>query len=487
MKRAALVIGNADYPDNPLSNSSNDAEDMAAKLESFGFVVKSVVNGTSLEMERALKDFRTEMYQADVGLFFFAGHGVQIDGTNYLLAIDSDFSSEVDAKHTSLKLDQVIETMEQAPTSTSIVILDACRNNPWRAVFRSAGAHELAPVYAPSGTLVAYATSPGQKAKDGKGRNGAYTSALLKHIHATDCSIEAMFKRVRNSLNAATDGKQISWEHTSLAGEFYFNLAVDANIDDYPPTALRDSALELDESKLSHRTIIGLKTYTWGSQNKALEGFSAVVAKKCAVRNLFVIGRNIYQAACGGANTAVSYISYFIARTKDLDEEKRKALLDGMLFEIFFDSDGKLRDTIKGECFNAIFELQRHPALAPSFDFIAKCLAPYVGRFYALPGKTDRVVVDVVLQPLERNGEVLNTVKKVFFASHDVLRPEDDDIQPGEEPESFRRQKWADFEIYLSKQLVVPLWRLAINFTGVNAKPESVRSPRGWTVKKPLP
>src|SRR5205823_8843918 len=120
----------------------------------------------------------------------------------------------------------VIEAMEDTPTDTNIIILDACRDNPFeRAWARSSSMRGLAPVYAPKGTLIAYATSPGQMASDGDGRNGAYTSSL-QHLDAVDCSIETMFKRVRNTLSAYTDGKQISWEDTSLAKEFYFNRTV---------------------------------------------------------------------------------------------------------------------------------------------------------------------------------------------------------------------------------------------------------------------
>ncbi len=224
----ALVIGNAAYTDaGKLKNPTNDAEDVATRLEAFGFSVIKKTDCTHKDMDRALKTFKNSLEGNDIGLFFFAGHGMQIDGENYLAAIDTDVSGEIEAKHSSLPLNRVIETMEKARTSTNIIVLDACRDNPYeRAWNRSAATRGLAPVYAPKGTLIAYATSPGQVAKDGSGRNGAYTSALLQHINTPDCSIENMFKRVRNSLSAATKQKQISWEHTSLSGEFFFNLSL---------------------------------------------------------------------------------------------------------------------------------------------------------------------------------------------------------------------------------------------------------------------
>lgn len=210
----ALVIGNAAYKENP----ANDAEDIAAKLEACGFSVIKARDCSVAEMDRALKRFKRTLADNDVGVFFFAGHGMQIDGENYLAAVDTNTVGEDKAKYTALPLNRVIEVMGRAAISTS-VILDACRDNPFeRAWHRSAGARGLAPVYAPKGTLIAFATSPGQVADDGRGRNGAYTAALLQHITTPDCSIENMFKRVRNTLSATTRRKQISWEHISLSG-----------------------------------------------------------------------------------------------------------------------------------------------------------------------------------------------------------------------------------------------------------------------------
>jgi len=231
----ALVIGNADYVDaGTLKNPVNDATDISAKLTECGFTVATRLNCTHREMDQALKDFKKALKDTDVGLFFFAGHGMQVDGSNYLAAVDTDVSGEIEAKHSSLSLNQVIEIMERADSASSIIILDACRNNPFeRAWSRSMSTRGLAPVYAPRGTLVAYATSPGQIADDGRGRNGAYTAALLQHLATPDCSIESMFKRVRNTLSTATHGKQISWEHTSLAGDFFFYLSLGVRIDEY--------------------------------------------------------------------------------------------------------------------------------------------------------------------------------------------------------------------------------------------------------------
>lgn len=294
-KLTALVIGNADYPSGAkLKNPTNDADGLSERLERCGFSVIKKIDCTNKELDLALKAFKKNLKGNDVGLFFFAGHGMQIDGDNYLNAIDTDFSDETDAKYTSLALNKVIELMEKSGTSTNIIILDACRNNPFeRAWNRSSALRGLAPIYAPKGTLIAFATSPGEVASDGRGKNGAYTEALLRHIDTPDSSVEEMFKRVRNTLSTITKQKQTSWEHTSLSGEFYFNLSLGARIDSYSRAALADGLFVIDTSKSSHSLIASLKTLTWPKQNPAIDAFDVAQAGKYSTDSLFVIGRNI--------------------------------------------------------------------------------------------------------------------------------------------------------------------------------------------------
>jgi Caspase domain len=346
---AALVVGNGAYRGcGPLKNPVNDAEDIAAKLTSYGFHVLVAMDATRVEMDKQLREFKDLLATNELGLFFFAGHGMQIEGTNYLLAVDTDTSSELDAKHSSLSLDKFIDTMAKSNASMKIVILDACRNNPWeRAWHRDVATRGLASVYAPKGTIIGFATSPGEVAEDGLGRNGTYTAALLQHIDTADCSIETMFKRVRNTVAAETRGKQTSWEHTSLSGEFYFNMSLGKIIQDYKGTSLADTLFVVDVTKKSHKIIQGLKTHDWYMQNDALALLNAESASKMAMDSLFVVGRNIYQAACGNAHDAQQFLINFMSVTSSFEKAKRKAILDGMLFEIFFNSKGELRKEIK--------------------------------------------------------------------------------------------------------------------------------------------
>jgi len=485
----ALVIGNGAYQHaTKLTNTINDASDITTKLQASGFTVDKVTDCTYPEMDRALKRFKMALKDHDVGLFFFAGHGLQIDGENFLTAIDTDSSGEDEAKYSSLPLNRVIDVMEKADVQTSIIILDACRNNPFeRAWMRSAIPRGLAPVYAPRGTLIAYATSPGQTASDGVGRNGAYTAALLQHISTPDCSIESMFKRVRNTLSAASGGKQISWEHTSLAGEFFFNLSISKRLTEYAPEALSDKLFVLDEAKASHRAIRGLKSLTWGTQNSAIGDFTKEKASKASINSLFVFGRNVYQAACGGSHGAQSYIGDFTTRTAGLDDEKRRAILDGMLFEVFFDPLARLRLSFKLGTFQSLFELQQLKELAPSFEFIAKCLLADVGRFHALPGKSHPIVVDVVNKPSLTPGEYI--VEAVVFGGTNILWLEDQDYapEPGEEP-MWRKMSVSSFEETLAEQMVVPNHLFSVKYTNTPTatagRHPKMLFPYGWTTRK---
>ncbi|WP_024588046.1 caspase family protein [Aliihoeflea sp. 2WW] len=485
MKRnmAALVIGNANYiKGSVLKNPANDAVDIAAKLKSYGFHTIETKDATHKEMDKSLKEFKKLLEDNEVGLFFFAGHGMQIDGRNYLLATDTDNADETEAKHSSLALDKVIEVMEKSPASTKIIILDACRDNPWeRAWNRTAATRGLASVYAPKGTIIGFATSPGELASDGKGRNGTYTAALLQHIDEPDCTIETMFKQVRNTVAAETRGKQTSWEHTSLSGNFFFNLSLGKVVTTYSETSLADALFVVDETKPSHKIIKGLKSHNWYTQNDALGRLSDKSVKKMADNNLFVLGRNIYQAACGGSNSAIAYVGSFFEMTSGYPKEKRKALLDGMLFEVFFDPQAKLRPKIKANLFNDLFELRRHTALRESFEFLAETLVASRGEFYVLPGRGHELAVTVATTKVKDTYRV----DAVYVDGTDVLRPEGEEwATDDEEGRLYSRKTAADLKEQLSQELVVPSRSLKITYTPPEAAAGEIKVPLGYTVRK---
>jgi len=220
-RRIALVIGNAKYKEAPLVNSVNDARDMAAALQRTGFEVIMAIDATQKEMNRAIAKFGDRLTTDSVALFYYAGHGMQVRGKNYLIPIDAEIKSESSVRVESVDVDGVLDQL--STSDLNVVILDACRNNPFeRRANRSVGAAGLAQMEAPKGSLIAYATAPGRTAADGEGRNGLYTQALLKYVQEPGLTIEQVFKNVRREVARATRDGQIPWESSSMTGDFYF-------------------------------------------------------------------------------------------------------------------------------------------------------------------------------------------------------------------------------------------------------------------------
>ena len=228
--RVALVVGNGAYEHAvPLRNPRNDAEDLTAKLKALGFEVFGGVDLDRRTLVRALIQFGRAAEQAETALFFYAGHGLQVDGRNYLVPIDAmvEFEAEIDISLVSL--DGVMQQMERG-SRTNLIFLDACRNNPFEEQLsrnlghRSAAALSkgLGRVQTGSGSFVAFATQPDAVAADGSGRNSPFTTALLKHMGTPGQSISDLMIEVRNEVMAATSGKQIPWDSSSLTGRFFF-------------------------------------------------------------------------------------------------------------------------------------------------------------------------------------------------------------------------------------------------------------------------
>lgn len=221
-RRTALVIGNGNYKLYPLRNPVNDAIDITNALRGLGFSVTLKTNVDQRIMEDSIRRFGRKLKKGGVGLFYFAGHGLQVKGINYLIPVGANIDSEADVKYETVNAGRVLTQMEVAENILNIVILDACRDNPFARSFRSVE-RGLAKMDAPTGSILAYATSPGSIALDGNGRNGLYTSILLKHIKTPGLEIGRLFRRVRSDVMEVSNKKQITWESSSLIGEFYFN------------------------------------------------------------------------------------------------------------------------------------------------------------------------------------------------------------------------------------------------------------------------
>jgi hypothetical protein len=248
-KRVALVIGNADYTHaGRLPNPGNDANDMAAALKGVGIEVILGVNLDKRAFDGKVREFSRALANADAGILFYAGHGLQVGQRNYLIPVDAQLQSERDLEFETVALDFVMRQMEiDREGKTNVVFLDACRDNPLaRNLSRAMGTRSasvgrgLAEVQAGVGSFIAYATKPGDVAVDGKGRNSPFTAALSKGVKGPSKSLTGIMVDVRKEVLAATANRQVPWDHSALIGDFYFKLAA------VPKTALPSPKADSD-------------------------------------------------------------------------------------------------------------------------------------------------------------------------------------------------------------------------------------------------
>jgi hypothetical protein len=224
LSRLALVVGNGAYRSNPLSNPTNDATDMAAALTSLGFKVTLLTDASRRQMKDAISQLGESLHTGGIGLFYFAGHGVQSNGRNFLIPTNADIKSEADLEYEAIDANYVLAQLEQANNQINILVLDACRDNPFARSWRSA-TRGLAQMDAPAGTFIAFATAPGRGAADGSGRNGTFTKHLLASLQAQSSKLEEVFKRAAASVASETSNAQIPWTASSLTRDFYFRGA----------------------------------------------------------------------------------------------------------------------------------------------------------------------------------------------------------------------------------------------------------------------
>lgn len=250
MKKIALCIGLNEYQyASKLRNTVNDANDMYKSLDKLGFSITLSINKDRINLIRDIYKFNDESKHANVSLVYFAGHGIQANGVNYLVPIDANPKSENELNIFCIKLEDLIDT-NNTSNKVNIIILDSCRNNPfdrsWKRSYASIG---LSPIIAPSGTLIAFSTSPGKTASDGNKKNGLYTEALLSEILKPDISILQLFQKVRQKVVFYSNNEQVPWESTSLIDDFYFNST---SYDFYDPRIIKIKKHLQDSANMSY-------------------------------------------------------------------------------------------------------------------------------------------------------------------------------------------------------------------------------------------
>lgn len=225
-RRTALVIGNTSYRRGALLNPVNDARAIAAELRRLQFQVVQVEDASFSKMDLAIEELGRAIKEGGVAFVFYAEHGMQVKDENFLIPVDADLKSEGDVPSKTIALGQMLSKLEDAGSRVNLVVLDACRDNPFARSWRSTRGG-LASVDAPAGTLIAFATAPGKTAADGSGANGLYTSHLLREMGVPNQKIEDALKNARKVVAKASNSEQIPWESSSLTGDFYFKVAVD--------------------------------------------------------------------------------------------------------------------------------------------------------------------------------------------------------------------------------------------------------------------
>lgn len=485
MNALALVIGNANYTadKDKLVNAVNDADDFGLKLLNLGFVVKKVTDCNREMFDREVRAFGEDLKKFDVGLFYFSGHGLQIEGRNYLTSIDTSFADDVSAKHTSFPLDEIIDYMQKANPIIKILILDACRDNPLPSQYRGIQDVGLAPIHAPKGTLIAFSTSPGEKAMDyGSGRNSIYTGSLLNHIDDTNVPIEDFFKRVRTSVFTLSNGKQTSWEHTSLIGNFYFNSGqlIHSIELPYKNEYIADENFQSSGSEID-KVIEGLRSHNWYTQEAAISRLSNIPTNTIDDSSLFLLGRNILQTAIGGEFSANSII-------KNLDNwlikyftGEQNHVLNGILFEIYFNSKGQFRqNNFKNELIDEIFKLQLNPKFKSSFDFILKQLSAFKDFLFYIPTNPPTALpIEVKFENVEYQiGDKKYPAHRLISVKHEEVEL----LEPYEDNEfNTISVNFEQFLEKLHKELCVPKKMLRLS---MNAKQEDLKIIYiPWTLK----
>lgn len=220
--RLALIIGNSSYRDAPLVNPANDAKAVGGLFTQAGFTVDSRLDATRADMTAAIERFGAAVKRSETKLvvFYYAGHGAQLDWRNYLLPVDAVVQKQDDMKQRCVDLSLLLGQLSAAKDKTFVIILDACRNNPFGSAYRPEQ-KGLSQFDAPVGSLLAYATAPGNVAADGEGQNGLYTEHLVRELGQRGTRIEDALKRVRLNVRLASHGEQIPWETTSLEGDVF--------------------------------------------------------------------------------------------------------------------------------------------------------------------------------------------------------------------------------------------------------------------------
>lgn len=427
MKTIAFVVGNNDYYEGAqLIYAVNDASEIASVFRRLGYDVIEKLNCNNNDCSDLLISFEEKLKDYDASIFYYAGHGFQLGGENYLASIECQVHSPNihHCNRTCIRLSEILDILKKNSGKVNVVIIDACRKE-----FERGGINSFTPIQAPKGTLIAFSTSPNEGAKDGGGQGGhsVYTSALLQYIGREAVSIESLFKKVRKTVYNLTEGTQTTWEHTSLIGDFFFNtgqLVYTIEIP-YDETVVKDSLFDGGDN--FGNLILDLKSCDWNRQNPAMCKIRSIPVSELDKNQQFILGRNLYQAS-GYAFEVERFFEKIEHNLLKYNEEGINHVLNGILFEIYFDSRGDFRHELKRQNFERIFSLRKNPRYTASFDFINTVLQPYKEQLFYIPNIQDQTIdIDIVAEnqiiKTSKGEETIQIISKVLVADKDITKP----------------------------------------------------------------
>ena len=466
----AYVVGvNAYTQANKLSNAVYDAQSIATELKTLGFYVMESYDIDFMGFINEFDSFKKELNKFNVGLFYFAGHGVEFEGKNYLLLSDSAVDNPTAIEHTTFDLQSIVSEMHNTGCKMNIQIIDACRNNPY-STGRGIATTNLAPVFAPQGTLIAYSTSPGETAKDGgMGNNSIYTGALLQHMKTKGLQIEDFFKQVRTTVYSLTGGKQTSWEHTSLIGKFCFNagMLIHSLSVGYPDEAIKYENWPTNSriSKLKEDFLSG----SFDKQRSALRKLKQLNPKEYTREEIFLLGRLVMWSAFENCFDCQSYVEN-ANEIADFYTGNENPFFDGMLFEMYFNHEGMLEyGDANIDFLDTHLKWVGREELACSFDFIEKALKPFEQNLLFIPSRNPQMVTiniqvesDNVSQPW--GNEDVERIVSVKYDTTELLDSNTVPIFYG----AFGEMSIEALSSMISKNLCIPKSKLQI----ITNKPE---------------
>jgi len=395
MKVLAICIG-VDNAGNftKLDNAINDAIAIEEVFRSFDYDTRLYQDISMNEWIALSQELNANLKNYDAFIFFYAGHGIEVAGENYLTFQETCQDQEGKAYYDrfSIKLSEVLDLEKANLGITKIIIIDACRDNP-RGV-RGIQAQDFAPIATPRGTLIAFSTTSGEKAADGGFKsNSAYTGTLVQHLRSnTSIQAESLFKKVRQSVYSLTKGKKVTWEHTSLISEFFFQKPLSKEVDfGYPNIYINDSSYDYSDQQI-HEIIILFQTGNWYKQEEALNKFLDIPISNLSSNEKFIVGRWVLRSYSNGTFKAQHLLTDDIVDFLNLYRSGNGEchILNGLLFELYFNKFGQLRFSSENiHASNILIELRKNKLFNHSFQYINELLKPFSDKLLFYPITSD--------------------------------------------------------------------------------------------------